>query len=583
MRAKASAAGFALFLLTDILSFHATTAFSAFEGFDDSLQGIYLATIVISRIVVFGLAFLLTLNARRPAPPNALTATLATLTSLAGVFLILTSLTTADLQNEGMTLVFACGALLFGAGQGFMSLVWLSTLTSFSYRGSYLYLIASHGAATALCALALLLPKAYLLPIMLIALLAANICTLKLPRPNPKPFTLKQSLGDIAPHLWKDILAVSVFAFVSGFVSSIAREGSVHLGAVDMQFFVLGVSSIVLIVMITPALALHQPLKLESSYRVALPLSALGFLVLPGLIDSIPPSVAGTLATTGYMIVGIVLYCTIAEMAKTAEAPALPLFAASDCITLLALITGMGFGSIIAPRLTNTGTGIALVGLGSLYLIALVASWLIGRSAKAAHNNERHKERVDLPLKPRKTPQEEAPEGVSLDEHNSTPILPCQSTPPEQLTEEPLTPEVLALQELTNQQQEICRMLIEGHTMKRIAQELYLSQSAVKYHAQKIYQRFNVHTRAELNDAVSLPPSIRPEEPSLEDAVAKEYDLTAREQEIVSCLARGLSIGDTAQKLSISENTVKTHAKRIYGKLGIHSKQEVIDLVASHR
>ena len=54
-------------------------------------------------------------------------------------------------------------------------------------------------------------------------------------------------------------------------------------------------------------LLFRQPFKLESSYRVALPLSALGLLVLPGLTEAVPPAIAGTLATTGYMMCGIVL------------------------------------------------------------------------------------------------------------------------------------------------------------------------------------------------------------------------------------------------------------------------------------
>ena len=36
-----------------------------------------------------------------------------------------------------------------------------------------------------------------------------------------------------------------------------------------------------------------------------------------------------------------------------------------------------------------------------------------------------------------------------------------------------------------------------------------------------------------------------------------------------------------AEELVISENTVRTHAKRIYAKLDIHKKQDLIDLVDS--
>lgn len=44
-------------------------------------------------------------------------------------------------------------------------------------------------------------------------------------------------------------------------------------------------------------------------------------------------------------------------------------------------------------------------------------------------------------------------------------------------------------------------------------------------------------------------------------------------------LARGRSAPFIAQELVISPNTVKTHVKHIYAKLGAHSQQEIIDLV----
>ena len=46
-------------------------------------------------------------------------------------------------------------------------------------------------------------------------------------------------------------------------------------------------------------------------------------------------------------------------------------------------------------------------------------------------------------------------------------------------------------------------------------------------------------------------------------------------------IARGDTVARIAEKLGVSENTVRTHTKRVYTKLGIHSKQELGDLVQS--
>jgi DNA-binding CsgD family transcriptional regulator/GAF domain-containing protein len=52
--------------------------------------------------------------------------------------------------------------------------------------------------------------------------------------------------------------------------------------------------------------------------------------------------------------------------------------------------------------------------------------------------------------------------------------------------------------------------------------------------------------------------------------------LSCREQEIVELVARGLTTGQIAAVASITQNTVKQHLKRIFGKLGVHSRTELI-------
>lgn len=61
--------------------------------------------------------------------------------------------------------------------------------------------------------------------------------------------------------------------------------------------------------------------------------------------------------------------------------------------------------------------------------------------------------------------------------------------------------------------------------------------------------------------------------------LAEQQRLTKRECEIVVLMARGKDKQAIAEKLFISEGTVKVHARNIYQKLGIHSKQELIALV----
>lgn len=55
--------------------------------------------------------------------------------------------------------------------------------------------------------------------------------------------------------------------------------------------------------------------------------------------------------------------------------------------------------------------------------------------------------------------------------------------------------------------------------------------------------------------------------------------LTAREAEVFGYLARGRNVRFIEEELVVSYNTVKTHVSHIYAKMGVHSHQELIDLV----
>ena len=58
--------------------------------------------------------------------------------------------------------------------------------------------------------------------------------------------------------------------------------------------------------------------------------------------------------------------------------------------------------------------------------------------------------------------------------------------------------------------------------------------------------------------------------------VAKDlFGLSFREMEVMELIARGFTVPAIAEKLTISENTVRTHSKHVYTKLDVHSKAEL--------
>lgn len=72
-------------------------------------------------------------------------------------------------------------------------------------------------------------------------------------------------------------------------------------------------------------------------------------------------------------------------------------------------------------------------------------------------------------------------------------------------------------------------------------------------------------------------------ERQLERDLREEFGLTQREYEVLELLSRGYSQKKVAELLVLSVSSVQSYSKTVYRKLGVHSKQEVIDLVDGRR
>jgi DNA-binding CsgD family transcriptional regulator len=72
---------------------------------------------------------------------------------------------------------------------------------------------------------------------------------------------------------------------------------------------------------------------------------------------------------------------------------------------------------------------------------------------------------------------------------------------------------------------------------------------------------------------VPAPPSF-----TLNETRLHELGITRRELEILELIARGLSNREIAEKLFVSENTVKTHSSRLFDKLSARRRTQAVQL-----
>ena len=63
-----------------------------------------------------------------------------------------------------------------------------------------------------------------------------------------------------------------------------------------------------------------------------------------------------------------------------------------------------------------------------------------------------------------------------------------------------------------------------------------------------------------------------------DDSKREALGITPRELEILELIAQGLSNREIAEKLFVSENTVKTHSSRVFDKLGAKRRTQAVQL-----
>ena len=63
-----------------------------------------------------------------------------------------------------------------------------------------------------------------------------------------------------------------------------------------------------------------------------------------------------------------------------------------------------------------------------------------------------------------------------------------------------------------------------------------------------------------------------------QEQAGQSLGITPRELEILELIAQGLSNKEIAERVFVSENTVKTHSSRVFDKLGAKRRTQAVQL-----
>ena len=116
------------------------------------------------------------------------------------------------------------------------------------------------------------------------------------------------------------------------------------------------------------------------------------------------------------------------------------------------------------------------------------------------------------------------------------------------------------------------RFLIIGHSL-----EIYGGLIAVVFAAVGIWLGLKL-TRKEEVVVVREVQVPAPETFVLNERKQLELGITKRELEILSLIAGGLSNREIAEKLFVSENTVKTHSSRLFDKMNAKRRTQAVQI-----
>lgn len=100
----------------------------------------------------------------------------------------------------------------------------------------------------------------------------------------------------------------------------------------------------------------------------------------------------------------------------------------------------------------------------------------------------------------------------------------------------------------------------------------YWREAAMKREAERLQLAKSGYADSQLAD-----PEV-PQEPDIEALCAKAartYDLTRREEDVLRLLVEGRTAPQIAEELVVSPNTVKTHVRNLYRKLGINRRADL--------
>ncbi len=502
----------------------------------------------------------------------------------------------AAMYLRGATVPLVCiGGALLGVGSAGFYMLWQRLFASQDAREGMGNLIAGTAWAAVLYFALYLIPvavTAYLIPCVflplfgLAAVLKSRSIDLDQPMFEDVPREHRRTYRHVLATVWRPALSLGTLGFCTGVMRSLAI-GDPEVGTL-VNALSMGAMLVAAVALLAVWATKSLRINVATSYRVFFPVVTTGFLLLPLLGDSYAEGLAaGLYALWSVAIVLMMIQC--AQVSR--DGGINPVFIYGVFGGIMYGLHDVGFlgGSVLEGLVAGsaggaaaggagdagaaavgaaTAAGGALGGLPPLALVTIAALYLLGIMYFIGQGGFRRVladtdineiELLALQRGGKKGPASRViARADSAAAMTDTPSAASEASA--SVSEEGVEGKDAAIAD---------PLLCAANTIG--------TQAESGDHAQGAPHSASSGSTAATRDGAAF----RDRFSKQMAAVREFYGLSAREAEVAELIARGNTVAHIAELLFVSENTVRTHSKRIYVKLDIHKRQELIDLVES--
>ena len=491
----------------------------------------------------------------------------------------------AAMYLRGATVPLVCiGGALLGVGSAGFYMLWQRLFASQDAREGMGNLIAGTAWAAVLYFALYLIPvavTAYLIPCVflplfgLAAVLKSRSIDLDQPMFEDVPREHRRTYRHVLATVWRPALSLGTLGFCTGVMRSLAI-GDPEVGTL-VNALSMGAMLVAAVALLAVWATKSLRINVATSYRVFFPVVTTGFLLLPLLGDVYAEGLAaGLYALWSVAIVLMMIQC--AQVSR--DGGINPVFIYGVFGGIMYGLHDVGFlgGSVLEGLVAGsaggaaaggaTAAGGALGGLPPLALVTIAALYLLGIMYFIGQGGFR---RV-----------------LADTDINEIELLALQRGGKKGFASRVIarTDSAAAMTDAPSAASEASASVseegVEGKDAA-IADPLLCAAGTVGTQAESGDRAQGApHSVSSGSTAATRDGAAFRDRFSKQMAAVREfYGLSAREAEVAELIARGNTVAHIAELLFVSENTVRTHSKRIYVKLDTHKRQELIDLVES--